>query len=108
MVVVMEHSAVVNGDSLEVSLNGKFTFADNKTFNVFLDDITRGKHKRVVINLAGVDFIDSAALGILLLTRDRCDKASASLVVRNPRGQVKQMFDISRFSELFRIEHDNN
>lgn len=102
----MEHSAVVNGDLLEVSLNGKFTFADNKTFNSFLEEIGRGKHKRVVINLAGVDFIDSAALGILLLTRDKCDKTATNLVVRNPKGQVKQMFEISRFSELFRIEQD--
>jgi len=102
----MEHSVVVNGDLLELSLSGKFTFSDNKAFNNFLDEIGKNSYKKVIIDLNGVEFIDSAALGILLLTRDRCERNKTKLLVKNPKGQVRRMFDISRFSDLFQVEHD--
>ncbi len=102
----MEHSSVKTGDSLELSLSGKFTFSDNRAFNNILEDIERRIFKKVVIDLKGVDFIDSAALGILLLTRDKCDRTSTQLLIKNPRGQVQQMFDISRFSDLFKVVND--
>jgi anti-anti-sigma factor len=100
----MDHNAIKNGDELELSLNGKFTFADNKTFTHIFDQISGRIFKRVIIDLSGVEFIDSAALGILLLARDKCEKSETSLTLKNPKGQVKQMFDISRFNDLFKIE----
>ncbi len=101
----MEHKLVNKGDALELNIKGKFTFADNKTFSEILDDIANNNYKHFTINLDGVEFIDSAALGILLLARDKCVKSATNLLLRNPKGQVKQMFDISRFSDLFQIEH---
>jgi anti-anti-sigma factor len=102
----MDHNVTTSGENLELRLSGKFTFADNKSFTNILDDISQSSYKNVVIDLASVEFIDSAALGILLLTRDKCEKSSTALLLRNPRGQVKQMFDISRFNDLFRIEYE--
>lgn len=102
----MEHSSIATGDTLEMSLSGKFTFADNRSFQPALEGIGNNLYKRVVINLKEVSFIDSAALGILLLIRDRCDKSSTQLLIKNPLGQVKQMFEVSRFSELFSISND--
>jgi HptB-dependent secretion and biofilm anti anti-sigma factor len=101
----MEHKLVNNGDTLELSLKGKFTFADNKAFSEVLDDVANNNYKHFTINLDGVEFIDSAALGILLLARDKCVKTATNLLLKNPKGQVKQMFDISRFNDLFQIEH---
>jgi anti-anti-sigma factor len=100
----MEHRHITSGDLIELILKGRFTFTDNKTFSGLLEGISNQEYKKVVIDLEGVDFIDSAALGILLLARDRCEKASVSLTLRNPVGQVKQMFKISKFNELFKIE----
>lgn len=99
----MEHNAISSGDSLELTLTGKFTFADNKVFNSIMDEIA--SYKQIIIDLTKVEFIDSAALGILLLVRDKCDKTSTNLLLKNPKGQVKQMFDISRFGDLFNIEN---
>ncbi len=104
----MEHTAIEKDNALELSLVGKFTFSDSATFNDVLKEISNSSYKKVIIDLNLVDFIDSAALGILLLTRDKCDKSHTDLVVRNPKGQVRQMFDISRFSDLFKIEMASN
>jgi anti-anti-sigma factor len=100
----MELDFLVKNGHLELNLKGRFTFADSKSFTKVLDDIAVKTYQKVIVDFAGVDFIDSAALGILLLTRERCNKTSTSLVLRHPKGQVKQMFDISRFTDLFKIE----
>lgn len=100
----MEHNILQNGDVLEINLSGRFTFADNKIFSTIIDEISASQYKKVVVDLGLVDFIDSAALGILLLIRDKCEKSSTNLSLLNPRGQVKHMFDVSRFNDLFRIE----
>ena len=101
----MEHSAITNGEILELNLSGKFTFSDNRVFSKILEEIEKSSYKKVIIDLHAVDFIDSAALGILLLIRDKCDKSATLLIIRNPKGQVKQMFDISRFGDLFNVEN---
>lgn len=100
----MEYLTTGSGDIFELALKGKFTFSDNKVYSGFLQEIENSQYKKVVVDLKSVEFIDSAALGLLLLTRDKCDRAGISLVLRNPQGQVKQMFDISRFGDLFTIQ----
>jgi anti-anti-sigma factor len=58
----------------------------------------------IVIDLAKVEFIDSAGLGMLLIARDEASKASRQLTLRGPQGQVKRMFAVTRFETLFAIE----
>ncbi len=96
----MEYIYTENEETMELKLKGKFTFTDNNTFLSFFEK----NYNTIIIDLAEIDFIDSAALGVLLLTRDKCNKASIKLVLRNPVGQVQQMFKISKFNELFNIE----
>ena len=102
----MDHSFNAKDGSLEIVLKNKFTFQDNKIFAPILEDVAKSIYKTVTIDLKNAEFIDSAALGILLLTRDKCEKSFSKLVIKNPTGQVKQMFDISRFNDLFDIVND--
>jgi anti-anti-sigma factor len=57
----------------------------------------------VVIDLAAVEYLDSSALGMLLMLRDRTNTAKKSLSLANPRGMVKQALEIARFDKLFSI-----
>jgi anti-anti-sigma factor len=100
----MEHTTVQTGDSVAINLAGRFTFADNKVFGGVINDIVATQCKKLIIDLSLVEFIDSAALGILLLIRDKCEKSQVILALKNPQGQVKHMFEVSRFNDLFKIE----
>lgn len=57
-----------------------------------------------VTKSAGVSFMDSAALGMLLLLRDWAVRKGAAVTLAHPQGQVKKLFAVSRFNDLFRIE----
>lgn len=100
----MEYTKIIKGDCCEIAVKGRFTFSDHKEFKNILGLLADNTIKSIVLHFNGVEFIDSAALGILLLARDESLKNAKSLIITNPVGQVKKMFEISKFYELFMIQ----
>lgn len=99
----MEYVKKIDGDTCNILLQGKFTFSDHLTFKEFFNLKNNKDIKNININLEKVEFIDSAALGLLLLMKDETDSSNISLCLVKPANQVKKMFQISRFYELFNI-----
>jgi anti-anti-sigma factor len=91
-------------DNARVSISGEFTFTDHIAFKAVASRLFERQDKPIVIDLAKLEFIDSAGLGMLLIVRDEANKARRSLVLRNPCGQVKRMFDVTKFDTLFTVE----
>lgn len=100
----MEYTKAVSGNNCNIDIKGKFTFSDHKEFKSIFSILADDSIKNLKLDFSAVEFIDSAALGILLLARDEAEKFSKSIILRNPVGQVKQMFEVSRFYDLFQIE----
>jgi anti-anti-sigma factor len=100
----MEYRKTLHGNDCEIAIRGKLTFLDHLAFKSILKTIELKKIQKMTIDMALVEFIDSAALGILLLIRDECEKFHTALVIRHPVGQVKKMFEISKFYDLFTVE----
>ncbi len=87
-----------------VRLTGRFEFSMHREFREAVDTVLQDKDvDSVVIELAGVDYLDSSALGMLLMLRDRAITARKTLTLANPRGMVKQALEIARFDKLFSI-----
>ena len=87
-----------------VRLTGRFEFSMHREFREAMDTVLQDKDiDSVVIDLAGVDYLDSSALGMLLMLRDRANTARKTLSLANPRGMVKQALEIARFDKLFSI-----
>jgi len=87
-----------------VSFSGDFTFADHAAFRDIAGRLLEAKDETVVIDLSQLQFIDSAGLGMLLIARDEVGKTNRKLVLAQPQGQVKRMFTITKFDQLFTIE----
>ncbi|MDE3060492.1 MAG: STAS domain-containing protein [Pseudomonadota bacterium] len=99
MQIAMRHTA----ETCDVTLSGTFTFSDSTAFRDVLAQIGEPKVQRVVLHMAKVEFVDSAALGMLLLANDEAAKYQKSLIINGPTGQVRKMFDLARFNTLFTI-----
>ena len=91
-------------DDSKVSISGEFTFIDHTAFKAITARLLGRQGKPIVIDLARLEFIDSAGLGMLLIVRDEAGKAGRDLVLRGPSGQVKRMFDVTKFDTLFTVE----
>ena len=87
--------------SYEITLKGKFTFSDHPSFREILQNIAQKEVRQVVLHMSGVEFVDSAALGMLLLARDEAEKHQKHLIISGAAGQVKKMFEMARFNTLF-------
>ena len=93
-----------DNDDTTVSISGEFTFTDHVAFKAIASRLLERQGTPIIIDLAKLEFIDSAGLGMLLIVREEADKAHRSLVLRGPCGQVKRMFDVTKFGTLFTVE----
>jgi len=55
----------------------------------------------VVIDLGGVDYLDSSALGMLLLLRERAESMGKTVSLTRMQGTVKQVLDVANFDKIF-------
>lgn len=86
---------------LRVVMQGAFTFADHEAFRMVIDRLRAEDARRVVLEMGQVDFIDSAALGMLLLAHDEAKKNHLEIAIAGASGQVRKMMEIARFDTLF-------
>jgi len=93
-------SQIVNG-VYTVSLIGHFTFTDNPEFRDILEVIPKPEITQIIVQMDKVDFVDSAALGMLLLARESAEKHGKKLVISGTQGQVKRIFEMARFDQIF-------
>lgn len=100
----MEMSATSAGDTYNIFLQGNFTFGDNPEFREsVLEKISLPSLRKIVLHMQQVDFIDSAALGMLLLAHDEAEKHQKSLILHGVDGQVRRIFNMARFDQFFKF-----
>jgi anti-sigma B factor antagonist len=60
----------------------------------------------LVVDLAGVPFMDSSGLRVLIDAVKSCRNLGATLIVRNPSGTVGQLLDITAMTDVIAIDND--
>jgi HptB-dependent secretion and biofilm anti anti-sigma factor len=100
----MEFTQQSTPDGIVISLRGSFTFKDHHGFRAVLDALGGASGTNRVLELSGVDFLDSAALGMLLIADDETARTHGKLTLRNPSAQISRLFELSAMDALFRIE----
>jgi len=85
-------------------LREQLTFADRDLFDGLIDKLLARGKRRVAVDLSGLEYMDSAGLGMLLTLRDRAERASADVLIRNPQAEVRELLVLACFDSLFTIE----
>lgn len=97
---------IIDGDAGPcLALRGQLVFADRDTFDAVIDKLLARRKKLAAVDLSGLDYMDSAGLGMLLTLRDRGEREGMEVRLRNPRLEVRQLLDLACFESLFVIEH---
>ena len=89
-----------------VNLKGEIDLHTCGTFRDALRELIEKKHYSIIINLAEVPYLDSAALGVLVdaVRRVREHAGSISLVATTPF--VRRAFEITRLVKIFQLFDD--
>jgi HptB-dependent secretion and biofilm anti anti-sigma factor len=100
----MQFTQSQTSSGLVISMQGSFTFKDHQVFRAVLDVLTASDANQQILDLSQVDFLDSAALGMLLIADDEATKARRKLKLRNPSVQIMRLFELSAMDAVFQIE----
>ncbi|CAH2603086.1 Anti-sigma factor antagonist [Rhodovastum atsumiense] len=100
----MDIKVNIRPEGTEVSLSGKLTFAAHAAFRtVVTEHVDRPGGQAVTLDLGGIEYIDSAGLGMLLLAREAAQKHGRAVILRGARAQVARILSVSKFDLLFGI-----
>lgn len=100
----MSINTSVTGNTLVINMTGRFDFHVQRDFKEAYDpQLANATVSAIEVNLAGVDYLDSSALGMLLMLRERATAAGKSLKLCRPGTSVAQILEIANFSKLFTI-----
>jgi len=93
-----------SGDQAALKLSGRFDFNDHRALKSSYEPLLQqGEIKTIEINLAAIDYIDSSALGMLMLLRERAQAVGKTVLLSQPKQTVAQILEIANFSKLFTI-----
>ena len=92
----------LDADVLNIMVSGRFEFSVHNHFR----DVTRLAEngvKQIVVDLAKTDYLDSSALGMLLVLRDKFAGDKNAIQIKNARNDVKKILEIAHFNKLFKM-----
>lgn len=82
----------------------RFDFNTYRAFReAYEDELLKPDVSHLVVDLSEVQYIDSAALGLLLMLREKVQAAEKTLELRQPCGVVREVLEVAHFNRLFKI-----
>lgn len=100
----MQANVSKEGVKAVIKLSGRFDFNTHRDFRGAYEPLLADAAiKTVTVDFSGVDYLDSSALGMLLMLRDKMSGGNKEIGLSGVRGNVKQVLDIANFAKLFQI-----
>ena len=92
---------IIDGRAV-IALAGRFDFNAHRAFRDTCNTPLASAAVRVLeLDLGGVEYLDSAALGMLLLLKEHADEVKKPVVLSNCRGLVKAALASANFDKIF-------
>lgn len=91
-------------DKVRLVLKGRFDFHSNADFRrVYEEELQENRSGGIEVDFRGVDYMDSSALGMLLLLKERAGAVNREISLVNCSGTIRQILDVVNFSKMFAI-----
>lgn len=98
----MDVKKEMTSEGLKIVLSGRLDTTGapdlEKVFSTIGDDA-----KSVILDMAGVEYVSSAGLRVILIERKRLGDAGEMIVI-NALEAVKEVFDMTGFSDIITIK----
>lgn len=91
-----------DGAELVIRVTGRFDFSAHQEFRDAYESL-REQPDRYRVDMRDTSYLDSSALGMLLLLRDHAGGDNADVKIVNCNADVRKILAISNFEQLFAI-----
>ena len=96
-----------DGKTIFLSISGRFDYKIIKDFRESFSNDKDQEGMTYFINLNDVSYMDSSALGILLVLRQHANNNKGKVTIDRPSEQVSQVLKVANFEKLFTINDAN-
>ncbi len=93
------------GNVVEIKVAGRFDFNDHQDFRDAYEGAGSPSTKYIV-NLAATEYMDSSALGMLLVMREHAGGANADISIVNASPEIQKLLDVANYGKLFDIREN--
>jgi len=95
-------SASSDGKTVTVTVAGRFDFNDHSGFREAYRNTDSSA--QFILDMSTTDYMDSSALGMLLLLREHAGGDNAKITVSGCKAEIKKILTIANFQKLFEIK----
>ncbi len=98
----MAISSTSSGNRVTIKVSGRFDFNDHVAFREAYRDAA--PDASYVLDMSATDYMDSSALGMLLLLREHAGGDKANITISGCKPEIKKILTIANFQKLFTIQ----
>lgn len=102
---MLEVTDTREGEVVVLALKGRLDTATAADFDFAAEPHT-DKPTRLLVDLAGVQYVSSAGLRVFLMLAKKLQKAQGKFVLCGLNSTVREVFDLAGFSKILQIEAD--
>ena len=95
-------STVADNGDLTITVRGRFDFSAHQEFRDAYE-ASAAQAGTVTVDMSDASYLDSSALGMLLLLRDQAGGDQSRVEIVNCNADVRKILSISNFEQLFTI-----
>lgn len=103
----MSVSQVVSTDGKKVHINitGRFDYRLSQDFRDSYQKVPGQDGVSYHIDLSDANYMDSSALGMLLLLREHAKCHDGTVYIERPSKQIEDILKVANFEQLFSIDY---
>jgi anti-anti-sigma factor len=99
----MELTEHQHGSATVLDINGRFDFASRREFKEAMDRLQQAGCHHVILNLEKVSFVDSSALGLLVVAHQNLKLKEGRISLVNPQSYVRQILDLANVPRMIPV-----
>ena len=89
-------------NALTIKVNGRFDFSKHSEFRHAYEK-AEPQPAKFILDMTSVEYMDSSALGMLLILREHAGGDSAQVSIENCGTEIRDILATANFERLFRI-----
>jgi anti-anti-sigma factor len=91
--------------SVTISISGLFNASVHREFrDAYKDKVDTPAKTEFIVDLSLTEYMDSAALGMLLLLHEYAGGDAARVIIKDPNPYIRDILEIAKFDKIFTID----